>query len=125
MEGPLVQIVGWVVTVHSWLPLVNKFALTLRTLLEERSDRGPRSFPMMCRLIQWHHQQSNMEYIWNFIATFCTDAIIFIKRKVTNFKFLPTKNDPPLNLNIVKPSFAIAGSRSTFGFQGIGIPETV
>lgn len=52
-------------------------------------------------------------------ATLTTNAILFFQKKATiPFKYQPEKEDSPLNLNIPKPSFANANSRSAFGFQG-------
>lgn len=72
---------------------------------------------MMCRLIPWHHQQNNAEYISDFhCRVLFTNTIIFIKGKIVT-NFLPAKDDLPLNLDVPKPSFANAGPRSTFGFR--------
>lgn len=38
---------------------------------------------------------------------------------------MPANDDPPLNLNVPKPSFANTMSRSAFGFQSMAISETV
>lgn len=64
---------------------------------------------------------------YRFHCTLSTNAVIFIQKNATNFKFLPTNEDGPLNLDVPKPSFAQANakSRSAFGFQVMASRETV
>ena len=54
-----------------------------------------------------------------------TETKIFIKGKHETANLLPTAEDPPLNLNAPKPSFANSHSRSAFGFQVVADPEDV
>jgi hypothetical protein len=47
---------------------------------------------------------------------------IFVKGKIADL--LPEKNDPPLNLNVPKPSLTNSCSGSAFGFHATAIPDT-
>jgi hypothetical protein len=53
---------------------------------------------------------------------FSTDTRNFIKEIADEPS--PAIDDLPLNLDVPKPSFANAHSRSAFGFQAMAIPDT-
>ena len=50
-----------------------------------------------------------------------TDARIFIKERIAD---LPVMNKGPLNLSVLKPSFARSHSCTAFGFRAMAIPDT-